>query len=299
MSEVIISLEPIENPKTARLETSALSLEVTLEFGPRIRHLSRPGKGNLLFWDQPGKLARGAWKLRGGHRIWVGRPMADEAEETYAEDNSPVQITKEVDGFAVRGAVHPVTRLSRGFRVSVVAPHHLRLTHFAVNESDMLSSGLLWPLTCTLPAPNTKYLVPMGNGSSWDTFTMVHFRKWSDHGQGHFEDNQFVVGRDLLEVTPKGFETKRMFRGDRGIFAMNDPSRESLFIKKAMPVALGLHPKDCNLACYIGPDNFMVEMESMGPETPIPPGGRISWDEDWFLHPYRTISTSQELLQLT
>lgn len=289
----------VDAAKTSvRLETPALHLEVSLEYGPRIRHLSRPGKGNLLFWEQQATLGRGDWKLRGGHRIWVGRPMADEAEETYAEDNGAVTLATRADGFSVTGAQHPATGLVRGYDITVVKDQELTVRHFVENKSDMLSSGLLWPLTCTLPAAGTRYLVPLGDGSSWDTFTQVHFRKWSDHGQGHFEDPQFVMKKDVLEITPQGLETKRMFRAERGVFALVDPSRDAVFMKVAKPTALGRHPRDCNLACYIGPRNFMVEMESMGPETPMAPGARIAWDETWVLTGHRDVKDTAGLLAL-
>jgi hypothetical protein len=39
----------------------------------------------------------------------------------------------------------------------------------------------------------------------------------------------------------------------------------------------------CNVAYYAGKKNFMVEMESMGPERSVLPGAVISGTETWML----------------
>ncbi|MBN8217336.1 MAG: hypothetical protein J0L75_11890 [Spirochaetes bacterium] len=280
------------------LKTEGLHLVATTAFGPRIAHFSRPGGANLLFWDAKGELGRGDWKLRGGHRTWVGRPGADESEETYAPDNGAVEVQLAADGFTLTSARDPATQTRRGFTVRVVAEDRLSIEHFVVNDSDMLYSGFLWALTCSKPSPETRYHIPLGNGGPWDTFTMVHFRKWSTHGQGHFEDDQFAVGKDLLSVTPRGKETKRMLRAERGIFAMEDRGRDALFAKRAPPQKNAPHPLACNLACYVGPDNFMVEMESMGPEAPLGPFERLSWNETWVLRPWAAVPDARGLLEL-
>ena len=46
------------------------------EMGPRIAFLG--GGENLLYWQKDG-MVRGDWKLMGGHRVWLTRPMADES----------------------------------------------------------------------------------------------------------------------------------------------------------------------------------------------------------------------------
>ena len=38
------------------------------------------------------------------------------------------------------------------------------LDHFLRNESDMLWSGGLWALTCTVPSKGSTYTLPLGDG---------------------------------------------------------------------------------------------------------------------------------------
>jgi len=67
--------------------------------GPRIAWLSHRDSGNLLYWDRSTR-QRSDWYLTGGSRVWVSRPMGDEAEDTYAGDNMPckVEVGKTLSG---------------------------------------------------------------------------------------------------------------------------------------------------------------------------------------------------------
>src|SRR4051794_23579176 len=65
---------------------------VVHDVGPRIAWFGRRDGDNLLFWDRANQHTRGAWHLRGGHRLWLTRPGADETEETYAPDERPCLV---------------------------------------------------------------------------------------------------------------------------------------------------------------------------------------------------------------
>ena len=82
------------------LRTAKLRLVALTAKGPRLAFWGRPGGDNLLLWA-PGKYRRGPWDLMGGHRLWVSRPGADEAEETYAADNRPCTVEVFANGFTV------------------------------------------------------------------------------------------------------------------------------------------------------------------------------------------------------
>src|SRR5258708_39347997 len=88
----------------------------------------------------------------GGHRLWVARPGADEAEETYAADNQPCKVVTSADGFTITGALDPVQKIRRGFTVIATADGRITLDHFVRNESDMLWSGGAWAVARSRPA---------------------------------------------------------------------------------------------------------------------------------------------------
>src|SRR5688572_15478932 len=118
------------------LRTASLRLVALTAKGPRIAFWGRPDGDNLLLWA-PGKYRRGPWDLMGGHRLWVSRPGADEAEETYAADNQPCDVESFGHGFTVTAAVDPVLRTQRGFTVTARSADRVEIEHFVINHSEM------------------------------------------------------------------------------------------------------------------------------------------------------------------
>ena len=265
------------------LLTAEVRLVVVIARGPRIAFLGEPGGANLLYWA-PGKHQRGEWDILGGHRVWLTRPGADEPEETYAPDNGVCSVELHENGVTVIGALDPVHRLRRGLAVRALAGNRFRVDNFVRNESDMLWSGGLWAITCTVPGAHSSYVAPLGDGSSWDYTTIVAFRTWGGgHGGVGFADEQFTTTQDALVLRPTGRENKRMFKADAGILALHDPKRGILFAKHAAYQSGGNYPLGTNFALYVGPDNFMVEMESMAPVETLKPGQSSVHTETWVL----------------
>ncbi len=278
--------------------TSKLRLAAVTEFGPRIACFG-PGAGtNLLLW-KPEQYTRGDWDLRGGHRVWVTRPGADECEDTYAVDNGVCDVEVFENGFCAVGAENPANRTRRGIRVEVVAEDKLRVDNFLINTGDMLYSGGIWALTCTVPTPGTRYAVPVGDRSSWDSFNMVFFREWAGHGKGGFNDPQIKILEDLVLITPAGVENKRALMSHSGIIGMSDPTCDITFAKQVNLVPAGHYPMGTNIAFYIGPDNFMVEMETMGYEQTLKPGASLHHVETWVLrNGAASFNNAEELLAM-
>ena len=280
------------------LRTPALRLVAITGRGPRLAFWGRPNGANLLYWA-PGKHRRGNWDMLGGHRLWTTRPGADEAEETYAVDNLPCEVETHARSFTLTGGIDPVLRIQRGFKVTLLESDCIAIDHFVRNESDMLWSGGLWAITCTAPAQDARYLVPLGDGSSWDTATIVAFRTWGGgHGGVGFDDPQFQFTKDSFVLHPSGRENKRMLRADAGIIALHDPTQRLVFAKQAEYQPAGNYPLGTNLAVYVGPGNFMVEMESMGPTVTLKPGQVLAHRETWVLSTAKAAPTTDALRNL-
>ncbi len=272
-----------EGMKAIEIKTAKMRLVAVTECGPRIAFLGQPDGQNLLLW-KPGKYTRGDWDLRGGHRVWVARPEADEAEETYATDNGPCDVEIQPNGVRIIGQEHPFLRIRRGIEIKVQSDSRIDVDNILINSSDMLFSGAIWALTCTIPTAGTRYAVAVGDDSSWDAFTMVNFKQWAGHGRGGFADSQVTVTDDLVILEPKGIENKRMLQSHKGLFAMSDPVNDVTFLKKTGYEPGAPYPLNTNIAFYVGPDNFMVEMETMGPSKPLKPGDELHHIETWILH---------------
>jgi hypothetical protein len=266
---------------SVELVTESLRLVIATDFGPRIAFFGKPGDENLLLWA-PGKHFRNKWELTGGHRVWVTRPLADECEETYLLDNEQCEVVRTGSGWVVTAPPHPVNNTRRGVSITLIEENKIEVDNFMINNGDMLYSGGVWGLTCTVPGKDTQYGIPLSNGSSWDFCKIVMFGRWDGH-TGGFNDDQFTFKDDIMLISPKGRENKRMIMSEKGIFAMRDVARDILFAKKTEFIRTGRYPHECNLAAYVGPDNFMVEMESMGCESTVRPGESIHNKEMWVL----------------
>ena len=150
----------------------AARLVVVHGVGPRIAWFGAIGGANLLFWDDHLAHTRGAWRLYGGHRLWVTRPDADESEETYAPDNQACQV-REIAGGVEVTAPPDVSRIEKTIAIWA-GRSGWAIEHSIRNVGDMLWSGGAWALTCTLPGEATRYCLPLGEPEHpWDTFTMV------------------------------------------------------------------------------------------------------------------------------
>lgn len=282
-------------PRISEIEHSGLAAVELVEhgarlvivhgIGPRIAWFGARDGANLLFWDELGAHTRGAWRLYGGHRLWVTRPDADESEETYLPDNLPCQV-REIDGGVAITAPPDASRIEKTIAVRArasgwVIEHHLR------NVGDMLWSGGAWALTCTLPSATTRYHVPLAEPEpSWDVFTMVIPRRWGGSHSSRLADPQFVLGDAELAFQALGQEAKRMVFSRRGTLVMHDPERGEL-TKRARARSSARYPFGTNLAVYLGPARFMVELETMSPMVALLPGKKLRHVEHWSFVPAR------------
>jgi len=267
--------------KALQIETKIFRMIIVSECGPRIAFWGRIGGKNLLFWDKKG-LGRGEWKLMGGHRVWAIRPDADESEDAYRPDNTLCDVQKSGDAITITGRKDPILQIQRGIRLEIVDNNKVYVDNFITNAGDMLYSAGVWALTCTNPLPKRFYGIPLGDGSEWDCFKIVMFRKWAGH-TSPINDPQISFTEDMLILTPQGIETKRMIEAPYGIIAMDAPDQDTTFIKKVDYNRGAQYPLGCNIAFYVGPNNFMVEMETMGPEVTLKPGETARSRETWVL----------------
>lgn len=269
--------------EAVEIVTSKARLVAVTSMGPRIAHFGTRQGRNLLFWDYPGKYFRGEWRLMGGHRIWATRPMADESEESYADDNGPCKVRITAKGVDIQGPVHPVFRIRKSMGIKVLADDTLQIENRITNESEMVWSGGVWGLTCTLPKPNTSYGIPLGREGAWDIFSIVIPKRWAGAQSGKVNDKAVRYTEDCMIVKPQGVISKRMVQAPQGIMGMTDPGEKISFIKHSPYIQGANYPMNCNIAYYAGKKNFMVEMENMGPDQGVLPGGTISGRETWML----------------
>jgi hypothetical protein len=284
---VSIAKTEFDGLEAVEISTSKARLVAVTAMGPRIAHFGtrlpggREGK-NLLYWDYPRKYHRGPWRLMGGHRIWATRPGADEGEETYAEDNQACKVKLTAKGVELHGGVHPVHRTSKSLLIKVLADDTLQVDNRITNHSEMIWSGGVWSLTCTLPKAATTFGIPLGREGAWDIFVIGYPKTWG--GQTSLVNDPAVrLTENCMIIKPQGRVGKKMVLAPQGIIGMTDPGEKISFLKQVDYVDGADYPMGCNLAYYAGKKNFMLEMESMGPNQSVLPGASITSRETWML----------------
>ena len=260
--------------------TKKIRMVVVTGTGPRVAFFGKPGGINLFSW-YPADIGRGDWKLHGGHRVWITRPGADEAEDTYGADNGACTVEEAGGELIVTGGIHPFLRICRGLQIKQMDEVTFQVTNFLRNDGNMLYSGGVWAVTCTRPIEGTSYGIPLGDRSrAWDLIKVVIPRQWGGN-VCKVDDPQFKWTDDLLIVRPQGSQSKRMLFAPLGAIIMSNPGEGISFIKQSISVPGGHYPLDCNLAVFIGNNNFTVEMESYGAEQTVQPGETIENIEIW------------------
>jgi hypothetical protein len=262
------------------ITTARLRMVVTTEFGPRIAFLGRPGGQNLFYWHVD-KVNREGWRLLGGHRVWITRPMADESEDAYAADNGPCEFEEAGGLLSVTGAAHPFLKTRRGVRIRALDENAFEVTSFVTNVGPMLYSGGVWCLTCIQPRAGMTFGIPLGDRHlDWDVVKLVFARAWAGH-TSRVEDPQIRFNEEFMIVEPQGVETKRMLWAPLGALAMTWPAERLSFVKRTQSDPNAQYPLGCNLAIYVAPDNTMVEMETCGAERTLRPGETAVNVETW------------------
>ncbi len=270
----------LEGLKAIEILTGQVRTIVTTELGPRIAWLSPLDGENLFYW-KVNDSGREGWRLLGGHRVWATRPMADESEDAYAADNDPCEVSESDGVVTVTGAMHPFLKTRRGLQIRAPDDCTLEVTSFIRNEGSMLYSAGVWCPTCVVPHPGMTFGVLLGDRRlSWDVVRLIVPRTWADHSS-RVSDPQIRFEEDFMIVDPAGVETKRMLWAPWGTIAMTWPERGLSFIKRTLSDPAGQYPLGCNLALYVAPGNFMVEMESYGEERTLMPGDTIFNVETW------------------
>jgi hypothetical protein len=279
----MVTLTDVEHSGHRGIELVAggVRMIVLHSIGPRIAWFGHCDRENLLYWDAAGEHRRGAWRLYGGHRLWLTRPLADENEETYEPDNEACRVEPQADGIRITSSPGG---LGIEKSLAIAVSHGVwTLEHRLRNVGSLLWSGGAWALTCTSPRPDTVYRVPLGGGPpAWDLTTIVIPRRWGGTHSSRLDDPQITFVEDAMEIRAHREETKRMVLAQRGEIEMHDPAR-GLFRKRTSFEPDASYPLGTNLAVYVGPERFMVELETMGPVRTLAPGSMLAHVERWSL----------------
>jgi hypothetical protein len=282
--------------KNLRLANEAVELIASLEVGPRILVYRQHGGFNPLnvFTEQAGRTGEDVWRNRGGHRLWAA---PEHPVTTYFPDNAPVEwrplgelhvllrpppetsnrLQKEIEiqldpvGTGVT-LIHRLTNLGR---------HPMTLAPWAI--SVMAAGGM-----AVVPQPalgeHPRDLLPNRNLVLWP-YTDMTDRRW--HWGRHF----ILLRQDAAHgPTKAGLSHQPGWSGywAGGVF----------FLKRYAWDPFASYPdRGCNLELFT--NARMLELESLGPLTRLPPGRSVEHRERWELHsaPALPLDQAEEQVQ--
>ncbi|MFN2119329.1 MAG: hypothetical protein ACK2T0_02950 [Anaerolineales bacterium] len=264
---------------TRRLSSKLVQVDCLDTAGPRIVRLSYKGSDNLLAELPTASLPtpHGDYRILGGHRLW----HAPEAmPRSYMPDGEGLKTTEVPGGLMLEGTTEKPTGIRKRIEVRLDPDEaKVTLTHTLVNEGSWEVELAPWAITmfrlggtAILPTRSkdapAEGLLPDRHLSLWPYTRLDDPRLRLNDG---FVRVRPTANMPPLKIGSLSTEGWIVYWLDGILF------RKSFDVFPRMP-----HPDyDCNAEIYC--DNRFVELESLGPMSKLPAGGKAQHTETWEL----------------
>jgi hypothetical protein len=263
-----------------QISTAKAKMVLVYGSGPRIAYFGT-NEDNFFYWDKDA-VKNKDWRLRGGHRVWITRPMADESVDAYMADNEACDLQIEGNVITATSPPNEIFAISRGMRIEVLSDTVFKVVNFVKNEGNLIYSGGVWSPTCINP-DGKKVVIPLGEDTTWDIVKIVIPRKFAGNTV-LLNDPQVTFSEEAMTVVPEGIVSKRCVKAPQGKISAVWEEKSLTFTKHSAYISNGNYPNDgCNIAVFVGLDNWMVELETFGVDQPIIPGQTVFNEETWEL----------------
>jgi len=268
-------------PNGYRWSNGLVDLVLTTDVGPRIIRFGFVGQANEFkeYPEMLGQVGGDEWRIYGGHRLW----HAPEAmPRTYCPDNGPVDIQVHPTFVRLVQPVEAATGIQKEMDILLTADRpHVRVVH-------RLRNTLLWPVelapwalsvmapggVAILPLPprgrHEEHLLPTGALVLW-AYTDLSDPRWA------WSHRYLWLRQDPTRPTPQKIGV--MAPAENWLAYWRDGH---LFVKTFSPVSGGRYP-DLGACAEVFSNAEMLELETLGPLTVLPPGATVEHIEDWWL----------------
>ena len=258
---------------TEALESAHLRVELAVDAGRPIVHLSLPGGENVFAetpdagWDT---VHGRPFRLLGGHRLW----SAPECPlEEVVPDDVPVDV--HVDGATV--SVRDEARLIE-LTLANDAPR-VRVRHVFTNLRDEPVRIAAWALTQL--RPGGVAVLPLGRDGGPEQLPDRTVVLWPYSSLG---DPRLELADDAIRVharpAPGYFKVGSLNHAGRVAYELDDV----VFVKRFAPEPAAVHADlGCNVEVYVRGE--FIELETLGPLHGLTPGGCVEHVEEWELVP--------------
>jgi hypothetical protein len=276
-----------------RLRGAKTELILTLDVGPRVIRYARHDGPNVFveLTAHLGGANEDEWMIRGGHRFWT----APEADHSYDLDNKPVAWKKLGDN-AVELTQAPSKKFGfqKTMRVELLpgADEVVRLTHRLTAIGDQPLDVTPWALsvmnvggTCVVPQPQADLHpseFPEGRAVNPEEFLPDReFVLWpfTNLTDGRYRFSEFFLRlshRHKMAATKIGLKLP-----DQWIAYEN----KGVVFAKHVARQAGVAYPDHGVNVELFTNDTILEIESLAPLVPLPPGQSRDHIEHWVLRP--------------
>ncbi len=225
-----------------------------------------------------GKTGGHKWLVYGGHRLWHA-PEND--PRTYFPDNSPVKYELNGNTLKLIQDIEATTGIQKEIEVTLSESEgSVTVLHRLINKN--LWEIELTPWSLSVMAAGGRAIIPQEPYESWDE-NMLPVRNMVLWSYIDMQDPRWTWGTKYIQIKQDpGAKTKQKLGilntlGWAGYYLNGD-----LFIKRysydpeARYTDLG-----CNTEIYT--DSDLLEIETLGGRTMVPPEGCVEHVEKWYL----------------
>jgi hypothetical protein len=260
-----------------------MALLATLDFGPRIIHLSSAGGTNLFFEDEKSEIVQsgdtfapvggGSWNIYGGHRLWTS---PERIPRTTYPDNEPVEWEKTGDnGVILRPAQERWNQVTKEIELCMDgASPNVTVIHRVTNNGAWAIRFAPWALS--VMGAGGRAVVPL-TGTDTGLLPNRRFILWP---YTRLNDPRVTFTESELIVDQGDGPTPYKIGTDNEAGWAAYSNHGDTFIKRYRPVPGGLYP-DFGVSFEIYTNNFMVELETMGEYREVESGESVAHEETW------------------
>lgn len=287
------------------LSNGTVELVIPLEVGLRIMRYGLVGGANVFkeYEEQLGRSGEKEWKIRGGHRLWHA---PEEDVRTYQPDNAPIRY-QEIGATGVR-LIQPVeTHTGIGKEIDLHLDREgagVTIVHRLRNRNAWEVELAAWCLS--VMAPGGVAIIPLPAKISHPGSVLPG----EVRDLRGFVPNQSLILWPFTDLSDPRYRWGARYitlRQDRGMASptkiglahqmgwVGYLNQGQLFIKEIGFEADRIYPDGgSNFETFTNAE--MLEIESLGPLSRIPPGGAIEHTERWWILGGMPAETSDDQL---
>lgn len=269
-------------PNCYRISNGDVELVITADVGPRVIRYSFTDGANVFveFDEQLGQSGEKKWMARGGHRLWAAPELIP---ETYALDNSPVQVTVNSSGISLLQPVEAETGLQKEMTIELGAcGSDVKVTHRIENTRSTPRRLAVWALTQMAPGGTAIAAFPPRGSHDEVLLPTNPLTMWA---YTNFSDPRWKFTKKYLTLKndPNNKEPQKA-----GLFNPNTLGAYlnggTLFVKRSQAPGKSEDYPDFGCSFETFTNHSFLELETLAPLGNVKQGESATHVERWSLH---------------